>query len=130
AIITPDGVPWVATYGLADADTGAEVDEHTLFIMASISKTVAAVRAMQLVEAGLLDLDAPVEDYVGYAARHPAHPDTPITTRMLFTHTSGLVDDFLILAGVTTADTDPTETLAGFSEGYTTPGGAYYDADN
>src|SRR5690606_7904897 len=86
---------WVGTYGYADMESGRRVDEHTLFIMASISKTVAAARAMQLVEAGLLDLDEPVETYLGHPVRHPGYADIPITTRMLLTHTSGLEDAWL-----------------------------------
>jgi CubicO group peptidase (beta-lactamase class C family) len=127
AIVRPDGAEWIGTYGFADLEAERPVDEHTLFIMASVSKTVAAVRALQLVEAGRLDLDAPLETYVGFDVRHPDHPDAAITTRMLLTHTSGLMDDFGTLADVTT-NGDPTETLAGFAEGYVTPGGAYYDA--
>lgn len=130
AIVRPAGADLVRTYGYADLESERLVDAHTLFIMASISKTVAAVRAMQLVEQGLLDLDAPLETYVGYAVRHPEHPETPITARMLLTHTSGLEDRFATLADVTTHGSDPEETLAEFSEGYTVPGGAHYDPDN
>ena len=65
AVVTRDEVVRVGTYGFADLEAERPVDEHTLFIMASISKTMAVVRAMQLVEAGQLDLDAPAGDYLG-----------------------------------------------------------------
>ncbi|HJL15270.1 MAG TPA: serine hydrolase domain-containing protein [Sandaracinaceae bacterium LLY-WYZ-13_1] len=129
AIVRPDGVAWTGTYGYADLESERPVDEHTLFIMASVSKTIAAVRAMQLVEAGQLDLDAPVETYLDFTPRHPEHPDAPITTRMLLNHVSGLTDSFGTLAEVTTVG-DPTETLGGFAEGYCVEGGAYYDAED
>ena len=128
AIVRPTGPAWTGTYGYADIESERLVDEHTLFIMASVSKTLAATRAMQLVELGLLDLDEPVDTYLGYPMRHPGFPDTAITTRMLLTHTSGLEDAFGTLAEVTTVG-DPTETLTGFARGYVTPSGAYYDAD-
>jgi CubicO group peptidase (beta-lactamase class C family) len=130
SIIEGDAIAFTGTYGDADVEAMREVDEHTLFIMASVSKTIAVTRAMQLVERGRLDLDAPLETYLGYPVRHPSFPDVPITTRMLLTHTSGLEDVFLTLARVTTSGSDPTETLAAFAEGYVTPGGAYYDSSN
>lgn len=129
AIVRQGEVAWVGTYGWADIASGRAVDEHTLFMVASVSKTMVAVRALQLVEAGRLDLDAPLESYVSYPVRHPAHPEQPITSRMLLTHTGGLADDWLRLADASSGE-DPTETLSGFGEGYVTPGGAYWSDAN
>ncbi len=125
SIIEDGTIALARTYGYADIESSRPVDEHTLFIMASISKTMAVTRAMELVEQGLLDLDAPIDAHLGYTVRHPSYPDLPITMRMLLTHTSGLEDDYLLLAHLTTSG-DPTVTLADFAEGYVTPGGAYY----
>lgn len=130
AIVSDGELAWVGTYGYADIESERLVEPHTLFIMASISKTLAAARAMQLVEAGQLDLDAPVETYLGHPMRHPGYPELPITTRMLLTHTSGLEDAWLRLGAVSTNGSDPTVTLAAFTEGYVTPGGAYYSDAN
>src|SRR5690606_2885539 len=101
AIVKAGEIAWIGTYGWADIEASRPVDEHTLFIVASISKTITATRALQLVEAGLLDLDAPLETYVPYAVRHPAHPDVAITARMLLTHSSGLEDSWGALASAT-----------------------------
>lgn len=60
--------------------------------IASVSKTFVAVGIMQLFEQGKLDLDADVSDYLGFPLRHPEYPDTPITCRMLLSHTSGIRD--------------------------------------
>ena len=68
------------------------VDRNTRWRVASISKPVAALGAMRLVEAGILDLDRDVSDYLGYALRNSAFPDAPITLRMLLGHTSSLRD--------------------------------------
>ncbi len=68
------------------------VTPATKFRVASISKTVTTLAIMQLVEAGRLDLDADVSDYLGWSLRNPHWPDEPITTRMLLTHTSSLRD--------------------------------------
>jgi CubicO group peptidase (beta-lactamase class C family) len=68
-------------------------NEETLYRIASITKLVVAVGVMKLVEAGKLDLDADIERYLGDRVRNPAFPGTPITLRMLLTHTSSLRDD-------------------------------------
>lgn len=68
------------------------VTAATKFRVASISKTVTALAIMQLVERGLLDLDADVSDVLGWSLRNPHWPKTVITTRMLLTHTSSLRD--------------------------------------
>lgn len=75
-----------------DAGRSLPVTPATKFRIASISKTVTALAVMQLVERGLLDLDADVSDVLGWQLRNPHWPDTPITPRMLLTHTSSLRD--------------------------------------
>jgi len=125
AIVTADDVE-LHTYGFAEIEEDRPVDAHTLFIMASVSKLFAATRAMQLVEAGRLDLDAPIGDALGYTVEHPDHPGTAITTRMLTTHTSGLEDSFATLA-TAISEGDPTMTLDEFTRAYALEGGALYD---
>lgn len=60
------------------------------FRVASVSKMVSATGFFSLVRAGRIDLDADNSDYLGARLRHPAFPDTPIATRQLLSHTSGL----------------------------------------
>ncbi len=129
SIVTADGVEWTGAWGFANVADEVPVTDRTLFAVASVSKTVTALAVMQLVDEGLLDLDAPVDDYLPYRVRNPSFPDTPVTTRMLLTHTAGLIDDFILLARVST-EGDPTVSMAEFAEGYVTPGGAYYQDDN
>jgi CubicO group peptidase (beta-lactamase class C family) len=68
-------------------------DHATLYRMASVSKLVTTVGAMQLVDAGKLDLDADIGQYLGYTVRNPHFAAIPITTRMLLSHTSSLRDE-------------------------------------
>ena len=75
------------------ASKGIAADHDTLYRMASVSKLVATIGAMRLVDAGKLDLDADIGQYLGYAVRNPHFANQPITTRMLLTHTSSLRDD-------------------------------------
>ena len=84
-VLDPDR-SWAAGYGRADLENDIPATEGTIYRIASISKTVTAVAALQLADAGKLDLDAPVQRYV------PALPPKrwPITPRHLLTHQSGL----------------------------------------
>ena len=55
---------WFHGHGLANIASRTPVTEDTAFRIASISKTFTAVAVMQLVERGLVDLDAPATDYL------------------------------------------------------------------
>jgi CubicO group peptidase (beta-lactamase class C family) len=78
---------------LPSANSAAQpIDDDTMFRVASVSKFVTALGAMKLVEQGKLSLDADIGDILGYRLRNPTFPDTPITLRMLLTHTSSLRD--------------------------------------
>lgn len=68
----------------------APFDLERPFRVASVSKMVAACAYLDLAQRAGLDLDADASDLAGLRLRHPAHPETPITPRMLLSHTSGL----------------------------------------
>jgi CubicO group peptidase (beta-lactamase class C family) len=68
------------------------VNERTMFRIASISKLVVSVAVMRLVDEGRLDLDADVSEALGWRLRHPQHPQTPLSLRLLMSHRSGLND--------------------------------------
>lgn len=71
---------------------GAAVTGDTKYRIASISKMVTAVGVWQLIERGLIDPDADSSQYLGFPLRNPAYPNTPITVRMLLSHTSSIRD--------------------------------------
>jgi len=77
----------------ANAARDLPANEATLYRVASISKMVATLVVMRLVDEDKLDLDADVGSYLGHALRNPHFPDTPITLRMLLSHTASLRDD-------------------------------------
>ncbi|HVJ82846.1 MAG TPA: serine hydrolase domain-containing protein, partial [Planctomycetia bacterium] len=85
-VIQNGKIAYVKGYGLADAEKKAPVTADTVFNWASNSKPVMAVLAMQLVEKGLLDLDADVRKYV------PEFPESSatITCRRILCHQSGI----------------------------------------
>ena len=62
----------------------------TIYDLASLSKLFTTIVAMQLVDQGRLDLDAPV---VSYLPAFAAHGKGDITIRQLLTHTSGFAPD-------------------------------------
>lgn len=76
------------------------VSRDTVFRSASVSKFVTALGAMKLTEQGIIDLDRDVNGYLPFSLRHPAAPDTPITLRMLLSHTAGIRDGKDYNAGI------------------------------
>jgi CubicO group peptidase (beta-lactamase class C family) len=69
-----------------------EARRDSVFRCGSISKLFNAVAVMQLVEAGQLDLDAPVERYgSGLLPVNPFMNAAPVTLRQLLCHRSGMI---------------------------------------
>ena len=78
-------------HGFADIASGTPVTEDTVFRIASISKTFTAIAVMQLWEQGLVELDAPANDYLrAYRLMPPKESWRPATVRHLLTHTAGV----------------------------------------
>ncbi len=82
-----------AVRGVHSASVGQAVDTSTVFQVASLSKWVTAWGVMTLVEAGKLDLDAPVERYLTRWKLPASRFDhAKVTVRRLLSHTGGLTD--------------------------------------
>jgi CubicO group peptidase (beta-lactamase class C family) len=60
--------------------------------VASISKIATALVLIRLAENGQIDLDRDCSGALGFKLRHPAFPESPITPRMILSHTSGVRD--------------------------------------
>lgn len=69
---------------------GDPADEDTKYRIASISKLVTAIGAWQLIEQGKIDPDADASQYLGFELKNPNYPDTPITVKMIMSHTSSI----------------------------------------
>ncbi|SEN57030.1 serine hydrolase domain-containing protein, partial [Nonomuraea pusilla] len=74
----------VCSTGLANAALGIPVTDDTLFQIGSTTKVYTAALVMQLADAGQVDIDAPVSNYL------PEHHFGAITPRQLMAMTSGL----------------------------------------
>ncbi|MBO2517825.1 MAG: hypothetical protein CW338_11260 [Clostridiales bacterium] len=90
ALFDENGLERVCSWGWARK--GVPVEEDTLFRTASVSKHVTALCVMKLWEDGALDLDADISSVLPFPVRHPEAPDTPVTLRMLLSHTAGIRD--------------------------------------
>jgi len=77
--------------GEASRGSGRPITTKSIFHMASVSKLFTATAAMQLVEAGKLELDAPLTKYLAYF-RLAEEESRTITVRQVLTHTSGFPD--------------------------------------
>lgn len=86
AVLENAELEWAEGFGFADLENHVPATEFTLYRLASISKSLSATGAMELVEKGKLDLDAPVQKYC------PAFPQKSgvITTRLVMGHLAGI----------------------------------------
>ena len=80
-------------YGIQQKTTRVPVSEDTYFRCASVTKLVTGIGLMKMMDEGILDPDEDISTYLGYTVRNPSFMDTPITLRMLMSHTAGLVEN-------------------------------------
>lgn len=118
---------WSQNFGYANLATNEKMSFDHVQNIASISKTFTTVAAMQQIEAGLLDLDADVNDYLPFDFRHAAYPDQAITARMLMRHASGLRDGSVYARHY--ACGDPRMSLGVWVNEYFDQSGVFYNAD-
>jgi CubicO group peptidase (beta-lactamase class C family) len=121
---------WSKGYGYRDYLRTQPFTTTTPMAVASITKTFLGASMMRLVAEGRLDLDADVNRYLPFRVRNPRFPDTPITLRMIATHTSSITDRWDMYRETYQWGGDPTETLGDFITSYFAPDGRRYSADN
>lgn len=83
-----------AFHGVTNVDNPLPVDEATLFQFGSTGKTYTSVALLRLVEAGRVDLDAPVRTYVPELRLRDARVTESVTVLQLLNHTAGWDGDF------------------------------------
>ncbi len=82
---------WSGAYGYADLNSSREMTVETVCRAESISKSVTAWGVLNLAEQGLVDLDAPVQEYLGNCDfLDSGFLEHKITIRMLLSHNSGM----------------------------------------
>ena len=92
AVVMPDNTTLELATGVADRTTAAKMRADARMLAGSVGKTFFAALALEVVQSGKLDLDAPISRYLGNEPWFARVPNAnAITVRMLMNHTSGLV---------------------------------------
>ncbi len=90
ALVDGPTVVWSRGFGVERTVGSVPATANTVYRVGSVSKLFTDIGVMQLVERGLIDLDAPVQRYL--PSFRPANPSgRSITLRQLMSHYSGLV---------------------------------------
>src|SRR5436190_3343498 len=94
AIVRNDSILFAKGYGMANLEYGIPIEPETIFHMASISKQFTAFAIVLLAKKGKLQLDDDIHKYLSW------FPDLKekITIRNLLNHTSGIRDQWQLLA--------------------------------
>jgi CubicO group peptidase (beta-lactamase class C family) len=92
AVVDKGRIEWARGYGLADVAENRPVSADTRFQAASISKPVTATAVLHFVEAGKLDLDRNVNDYLKSwkVADNDFTQAQKVTLRRILSHSAGL----------------------------------------
>lgn len=90
ALLRNGNVAWVRGFGFKDSKSKDPVTNETVFEAASLSKPVFAYGVLKLVDAGQLDLDKPLNQYL--PGDYDVGPDprlAQVTARRVLSHTTG-----------------------------------------
>jgi CubicO group peptidase (beta-lactamase class C family) len=92
AVINGGAIEWARGYGVAETGSATPVTPRTLFQAASVSKPVAALGALRLVERGQLSLDQDVNERLTSwkVAENEFTKQEKVTLRRLLSHSAGL----------------------------------------
>ncbi|RZV44446.1 MAG: class A beta-lactamase-related serine hydrolase [Acidimicrobiales bacterium] len=121
ALVLADDTVIEVADGLVDMQADEPVTTDSYFRIGSISKSMTSAVVLQLVDEGLIDLDAPVRTYIDGWLGDYEYADE-ITIRQLMNHTNGLVEyaldpSFFIFAGQRLDDDlEPEEIIDWLSE--------------
>ena len=89
AVLRDGEISLFESFGVTKVDTDSLVNAETLFEAASLTKPVFAYVVMKLVEEGVLDLDAPLNDILAAPASGPPERVKELTARLVLSHRTG-----------------------------------------
>jgi CubicO group peptidase (beta-lactamase class C family) len=92
AVVTGDTIE-TASFGVKRSDLADPITSETVFDAASLSKPLFAYAVLQLIDAGVLDLDERISKYAPFVVSDAINL-APITVRHILSHTSGLPNLF------------------------------------
>ena len=129
-LVKNEEILYSGAMGYANEDNDMLATHQTRYLIASVSKTITAVAAMQLVEQNLMGLDDDINQYLPFSVRNPSFPNDSITLRMLLTHRSSISDAHQENLNLDCYGQDCPMTLAEFFSAVFVSGGQYYSANN
>ena len=124
--IRDNEIIWTSSYGYSNIDENIQVEDNTLFMLGSISKTIVGTAFMQLVEEDLITLESDINFFLPFNVTNPRHPNSTITPKMLLTHTSGIMDNWNVIYPMQTNGADSPIELAEFTFNYLNEDGSYF----
>ena len=125
SIVKGQNIVWEKYLGYSNVNQNILVNENTIFMLASVSKTITATALMQLFENGFFSLDDNINTYLPFNINHPNYL-TPITFKMLLTHTSGINDTWNVMPYY---NGDSNLELSYYLEQYFSPEGEFYNSN-
>ncbi len=129
-VVKNDQILHSGAWGLADKSNNKLATDQTRYLVASVSKTITAVAAMQLVEQNLIGLDDDINQYLPFSVRNPNFPNDKITLRMLLSHRSTISDEFQETLTLDCYGTDCPMTLEDYFKAVFVSTGQYFSPDN
>ena len=125
------GTTWSHSFGVQNYSTNEEVNDNTLFMIASSSKPVTALAILKLVDENKIDLDDDINTFLPFKLVNPNFPDESITYRMLLTHTATFIDNWEVLGPLYTIEKggDSPILIPEIIEKYFSPEGVFYSTE-
>ena len=91
ALIQAGKTVWSGSYGYADRENHIKMTPDAVYRVESLSKPITAWGVMKLFEEGLIDLDTPVEEYLGnWKLPDSKYAEHEVTIRRLLSHNAGM----------------------------------------
>jgi CubicO group peptidase (beta-lactamase class C family) len=87
ALVKDGKAIWSRGFGFRDLEHGLAATPHTVYGIASVTKSFTCIAIMQLMEQGKLDVEEPVENYIPFPIRSAGDK---VRLRHLMSHSSGI----------------------------------------
>jgi CubicO group peptidase (beta-lactamase class C family) len=130
-LIDSGSMKWAGYYGYQNISKSIPVNAQTIFMLASVSKTITAAALMKLYSKGRFKLDDDINSYLPFKVRNPNFPKIPITFRQLLKHRSSIQDNYEYLNQFWKFNNgDPTLPLNEFLRNYLIKTGAHFNKDH
>ena len=92
AVVIENGqISHVYSYGTRNTETGEPFNSSSVLRTASVSGLISAIGVMKLSDEGIIDIDEPIGNYLGYTVVNP-YNNKQITLRQILTHTASISD--------------------------------------